>query len=784
MTKIDSKIPEGPVAEKWTNYKAHQKLVNPANKRRLDIIVVGTGLAGASAAASLGEMGFRVFNFCIQDSPRRAHSIAAQGGINAAKNYQNDGDSVYRLFYDTVKGGDYRAREANVYRLAEVSNNIIDQCVAQGVPFAREYGGTLDNRSFGGAQVSRTFYAKGQTGQQLLLGAYSALSRQVNVGTVKLYTRYEMEDVVLIDGRARGIIAKNLVTGKLERFAAHAVVIATGGYGNAYFLSTNAMACNCSAAMACYRKGAWFANPAYVQIHPTCIPVHGDKQSKLTLMSESLRNDGRIWVPKKLEDAKKLQEGTLQGKDIPEEDRDYYLERRYPAFGNLVPRDVASRAAKERCDKGFGVNNTGLAVFLDFSEAINRLGKDVVAQRYGNLFDMYEEITDVSPYENPMMIYPAIHYTMGGIWVDYELMTSIKGLFAIGECNFSDHGANRLGASALMQGLADGYFVLPYTIQNYLADQITVPRFSTDLPEFAAAEKAVQEKIDWMMNIKGKKSVDSIHKELGHIMWEYVGMGRTAEGLKEGLKKLKEVRKEFEKELFIPGDKEGMNVELDKAIRLYDFITMGELNEQLISEGKEPVVFDHDCREGICGMCSLYINGHPHGPATGATTCQIYMRRFNDGDTITVEPWRSAGFPVIKDLMVDRTAYDKIMQAGGYVSVRTGAPQDANAILIPKPIADEAMDAASCIGCGACVAACKNGSAMLFVSAKVSQLNLLPQGKPEALRRAKAMLSKMDELGFGNCTNTRACEAECPKNVSISNIARLNRDFIIAKLKD
>ena len=410
MTKIDSKIPEGPVAEKWTNYKAHQKLVNPANKRRLDIIVVGTGLAGASAAASLGEMGFRVFNFCIQDSPRRAHSIAAQGGINAAKNYQNDGDSVYRLFYDTVKGGDYRAREANVYRLAEVSNNIIDQCVAQGVPFAREYGGTLDNRSFGGAQVSRTFYAKGQTGQQLLLGAYSALSRQVNVGTVKLYTRYEMEDVVLIDGRARGIIAKNLVTGKLERFAAHAVVIATGGYGNAYFLSTNAMACNCSAAMACYRKGAWFANPAYVQIHPTCIPVHGDKQSKLTLMSESLRNDGRIWVPKKLEDAKKLQEGTLQGKDIPEEDRDYYLERRYPAFGNLVPRDVASRAAKERCDKGYGVNNTGLAVFLDFGDAINRLGVDVVRQRYGNLFDMYEEITDVNPEHNPMMIYPAIHY--------------------------------------------------------------------------------------------------------------------------------------------------------------------------------------------------------------------------------------------------------------------------------------------------------------------------------------------------------------------------------------
>ncbi|MCF2593334.1 fumarate reductase/succinate dehydrogenase flavoprotein subunit [Bacteroides caecigallinarum] len=602
MTKVlDSKIPEGPIAEKWTNYKAHQKLVNPANKRRLDIIVVGTGLAGASAAASLGEMGFRVLNFCIQDSPRRAHSIAAQGGINAAKNYQNDGDSVYRLFYDTVKGGDYRAREANVYRLAEVSNNIIDQCVAQGVPFAREYGGTLANRSFGGAQVSRTFYAKGQTGQQLLLGAYSALSRQVGVGTVKLYTRYEMLDVVLVEGRARGIIAKNLVTGKLERFAAHAVVIATGGYGNTYFLSTNAMACNVTAAMSCYRKGAMFANPAYVQIHPTCIPVHGDKQSKLTLMSESLRNDGRIWVPKKLEDAKALQAGTKKGSDIPEEDRDYYLERRYPAFGNLVPRDVASRAAKERCDHGFGVNNTGLAVFLDFSESIERLGLDVVLQRYGNLFDMYEEITDVNPgelakeingrkYYNPMMIYPAIHYTMGGIWVDYELQTTIKGLFAIGECNFSDHGANRLGASALMQGLADGYFVLPYTIQNYLSDQITVPRFSTDLPEFAEAEKAVQAKIDHLMNIKGKKSVDSIHKELGRVMWEYVGMGRTAEGLKTGLARLKEIRKEFETELFIPGAKEGMNIELDKAFRLDDFITMGQL-----------IAYDALNREESCG---------------------------------------------------------------------------------------------------------------------------------------------------------------------------------------
>ena len=575
--QIDSRIPEGPLAEKWTNYKAHQKLVNPANKRKLDIIVVGTGLAGASAAASLGEMGFHVINLCIQDSPRRAHSIAAQGGINAAKNYQNDGDAVYRLFYDTIKGGDYRAREANVYRLAEVSADIIDQCVAQGVPFAREYGGMLANRSFGGVQVCRTFYAKGQTGQQLLLGAYSALSRQVHEGTVELYTRYEMEDVVIIDGRARGIIAKDLISGKLIRFSAHAVCIATGGYGNTYFLSTNAMGCNCTAAVACYRKGAYFANPAFVQIHPTCIPVHGDKQSKLTLMSESLRNDGRIWVPKKLEDAKALQAGTLQGRDILEEDRDYYLERRYPAFGNLVPRDVASRAAKERCDKGFGVNNTGLAVFLDFSEAIQRLGKSVVEQRYGNLFDMYEEITDVNPYENPMMIYPAIHYTMGGIWVDYELQTSIKGLFALGECNFSDHGANRLGASALMQGLADGYFVIPYTMQNYLSDQITVPRFSTDLPEFEEAEKAVQEQIDKLMSIKGTRSVDSIHKELGHIMWEYVGMGRTKEGLETGLKKMKELRKEFWNNVRIPGSKDGLNIELDKAIHLRDFITMGEL---------------------------------------------------------------------------------------------------------------------------------------------------------------------------------------------------------------
>ncbi len=577
ITPQDAKIPEGALENKWSNYKAHQKLVNPANKRRLDVIVVGTGLAGGSAAASLAEMGFNVLNFCISDSPRRAHSIAAQGGINAAKNYQNDGDSVYRLFYDTIKGGDYRAREANVYRLAEVSNSIIDQCVAQGVPFAREYGGLLDNRSFGGAQVSRTFYARGQTGQQLLLGAYSALSRQIGKGTVKMYTRYEMLDVVVIDGRARGIIARNLVTGRIERFFAHAVVVGTGGYGNAFFLSTNAMASNGSAAIQMYKKGAYMANPCYAQIHPTCIPVHGEFQSKLTLMSESLRNDGRIWVPAKKEDAEAIRKGTLKPTEIKEEDRDYYLERRYPAFGNLVPRDVASRAAKERCDAGFGVGSTGLAVYLDFAEAINRLGRDVVEARYGNLFQMYEKIVDDNPYETPMMIYPAIHYTMGGIWVDYELMTSVKGLFCIGEANFSDHGANRLGASALMQGLADGYFVLPYTIQNYLADQISVPRMSTDLPEFAEAEKEVSNKIEKLMKIQGKRSVDNIHRELGLVMWDFVGMGRTAEGLKKALVRIQEVKKEFWSNVFIPGNSEDLNVELEKAIRLADFIEIGEL---------------------------------------------------------------------------------------------------------------------------------------------------------------------------------------------------------------
>ena len=576
-TTLDAKIPQGPLSGKWHEYKKHQKLVNASNKRRLDIIVVGTGLAGASAAAALGEQGFNVLNFCIQDSPRRAHSIAAQGGINAAKNYQNDGDSIYRLFYDTLKGGDYRSREANVYRLAEVSNSIIDQCVAQGVPFAREYGGLLDNRSFGGAQVSRTFYAKGQTGQQLLLGAYSALSRQVHKGTVKLFTRYEMLDLVVIDGRARGIIVRNLVTGKIERFSAHAVVIGTGGYGNAFFLSTNAMASNGSVVVQCYKKGAYFANPSFAQIHPTCIPVHGEYQSKLTLMSESLRNDGRIWVPKKKEDAEAIRAGQLTPTAIKEEDRDYYLERRYPAFGNLVPRDVASRAAKERCDAGFGVGSSGLAVYLDFSDAINRLGIQTIEDRYGNLFQIYKKIVNQNPYERPMMIYPAIHYTMGGIWVDYELMTTVPGLFAIGEANFSDHGANRLGASALMQGLADGYFILPYTIQNYLADQIQVPHFSTDLPAFQQAEDEINEKIAKLISIRGKRSVDSIHKELGHIMWDYVGMERTKESLETALNRIKEEKKEFWTNVRIPGESNTLNVELEKALRVADFLEIGYL---------------------------------------------------------------------------------------------------------------------------------------------------------------------------------------------------------------
>ncbi len=568
--KLDSKVPQGSIATKWTDYKSKIKLVNPANKRHLDIIVVGTGLAGASSAASFSEMGYNVKVFCFQDSPRRAHSIAAQGGINAAKNYQNDGDSIFRLFYDTIKGGDYRSREANVHRLAEASVSIIDQCVAQGVPFAREYGGLLDNRSFGGVQVKRTFYARGQTGQQLLLGAYQALSRQIHTGSCTMYNRHEMMNLVLIDGKARGIIARNLMTGEIERHAAHAVVLATGGYGNVFFLSTNAMGSNCSASVKAWRKGALLGNPSFTQIHPTCIPVSGNHQSKLTLMSESLRNDGRIWVPKKKAD-------NRRAVDIPEDERDYYLERRYPAFGNLVPRDVASRAAKERCDASYGVGETGMAVYLDFTDAIKRMGKGTIAAKYGNLFQMYEKITDEDPYRVPMRIYPAVHYTMGGTWVDYNLMTSIPGCYAIGEANFSDHGANRLGASALMQGLADGYFVIPYTIGDYLADDIRTKSFSTDLPEFEEAEKEVKSSISKLMSIQGSKPVDYFHKELGKIMWDKCGMSRNEAGLKQAIQEIRAIGEDFWKNVRIPGNSDELNPELEKAYRVADFLELGEV---------------------------------------------------------------------------------------------------------------------------------------------------------------------------------------------------------------
>ncbi len=595
---LDSKTPQGELAEKWTQYKGSMNLVAPNNKRRIDVIVVGTGLAGASAAATLGELGYNVKVFTFHDSPRRAHSIAAQGGINAAKNYQNDGDSVWRLFYDTIKGGDYRSREANVHRLAEASRDIIDQCVAQGVPFAREYGGLLANRSFGGVQVSRTFYARGQTGQQLLIGAYQALARQANTGKCTIYNRHEMLDVVKIDGKARGIIARNLLTGEIERHSAHCVVLATGGYGNVFYLSTNAMGSNVSAGWRAVRKGALMANPCFTQIHPTCIPVSGDYQSKLTLMSESLRNDGRVWVPKSKEDAEAIRKGTKKGNDIAEEDRDYYLERRYPAFGNLVPRDVASRAAKVACDEGNGVAPTGLAVFLDFASAIERygkaeafsqgnanpsagqirtLGEKVVEQKYGNLFEMYEKITGENPYKNPMKIYPAVHYTMGGLWVDYNLETNVPGLFALGEANFSDHGANRLGASALMQGLADGYFVIPYTIGQFLSKEIRTPQIANDSPEFMKAEQEVKERLDKVMNIKGNQSVESFHRRLGKIMWEYCGMSRNAEGLKKGQKMIQELRKEFYSDVFVPGNKDEFNPELEKALRVADFLELGEV---------------------------------------------------------------------------------------------------------------------------------------------------------------------------------------------------------------
>jgi succinate dehydrogenase / fumarate reductase flavoprotein subunit len=596
--KLDGKVPPGPLEDKWTHYRGTMNLVAPNNKRRIEIVVVGTGLAGAAAAATLGELGYNVKCFTFHDSPRRAHSIAAQGGINAAKNYQNDGDSAYRLFYDTIKGGDYRSREANVHRLAEVSVNIIDQAVAQGVPFAREYGGLLANRSFGGVQVSRTFYARGQTGQQLLLGAYQSLSRQIARGSVEMYNRHEMLDVVMVDGKARGIIARNLLTGELERYPAHCVVLATGGYGNVFYLSTNAMNCNGTAAWRAVKRGALMANPCFTQIHPTCIPVSGDYQSKLTLMSESLRNDGRVWVPGNLEDVKAVREGKLKPTDIAEEDRDYFLERRYPAFGNLVPRDVASRAAKKACDEGHGVNNSGLAVFLDFADAIERYGKSeahtrgmhnptkeqitelgtkVVEAKYGNLFEMYEKIVGDNPYETPMMIYPAVHYTMGGLWVDYNLETNIPGLFALGECNFSDHGANRLGASALMQGLADGYFVIPYTIGQFLSGEIRTPSIDANLPEFDAAEKAVQERMQQLMNIGGNQSPETFHRKLGKIMWDYCGMSRNADGLKKARKMIQDLREEFYKDLFVAGDEKDYNPELEKAYRVADFLELGEL---------------------------------------------------------------------------------------------------------------------------------------------------------------------------------------------------------------
>lgn len=645
---LDSRVPKGPIKDKWTTYKDKIDLVNPANKRLIDVIVVGTGLAGGSAAATLAELGYNVKAFAYQDSPRRAHSIAAQGGINAAKNYQGDGDSTYRLFYDTVKGGDYRSREANVYRLAEVSANIIDQCVAQGVPFARDYGGLLDNRSFGGVLVSRTFYAKGQTGQQLLLGAYSAMNRQIARGKIEMYNRHEMLDVVVVDGKARGIITRNLITGEVERHSAHAVVIASGGYGNVYFLSTNAMGSNATAAWKIHKKGAHFANPCYTQIHPTCIPRSGDYQSKLTLMSESLRNDGRIWVPKNMDDVMAIREGRKKPTDLSEEERDYYLERRYPAFGNLVPRDVASRAAKERCDAGYGVNATGEAVYLDFASAINRYGKEqakingidnpsdakiyelgqaIVEAKYGNLFQMYEKIVDENPYKTPMMIYPATHYTMGGIWVDYNLMTTIPGCYAIGEANFSDHGANRLGASALMQGLADGYFVLPYTIGNYLSDDIRTGPISTETKEFEEAEKSVKERINFFMNNNGTKSVDHFHKRLGKVMWDKVGMARNEKGLKEAMAEIKQIREEFWKDVKVPGDANEMNPELEKAGRVADFLELGELFAK-----------DALMREESCG-------GHFREESVEESGEQKGEAKRNDKDYAFVAAWEYKGEP-------------------------------------------------------------------------------------------------------------------------------------------
>ncbi len=833
--ELDAKAPSGPIECSWDHHRADLKLVNPSNKRKHTILVVGTGLAGGAAAASLAELGYRVESFCFQDSPRRAHSIAAQGGINAAKNYQNDGDSVWRLFYDTVKGGDYRSREANVYRLSLLSANIIDQCVAQGVPFAREYGGLLANRSFGGAQVSRTFYARGQTGQQLLLGAYSAMMRQVGLGRIGLHPRTEMLDLIVIDGRTRGLVVRDLVSGEISSHFGDAVLLATGGYSNVFYLSTNARGSNCTAIWRAYKRGAGLANPCFTQIHPTCIPVTGEHQSKLTLMSESLRNDGRIWVPRKGGDDRSPNR-------IPEVERDYYLERRYPTFGNLVPRDVASRAAKERCDAGYGVGPGGHGVYLDFTEALRRLGRPVIEERYGNLFEMYNRITDENPYESPMRIYPAPHYTMGGLWVDYNLMSTIPGLFVLGEANFSDHGANRLGASALMQGLADGYFIIPYTVSDYLAST-KLEKVAPDHPSRLEAEAAVKDRTRRLLELRGRRTVDSFHRELGLLVWNQCGMTRNEAGLRDALERIPRIREEFWKDAVVTGSGESLNQTLERAARVADHLGAGRahgpgrartkgigrrsfprgepdrgrrgaagrrafharehlgasgrrgaapvaqraaglsvgpsdpeelpvnlklrvwrqagpgargrmvsyevtglspdmsflemldvLNSRLELTGQEPIAFDSDCREGICGSCALMINGIAHGPEPRTAACQLFLRHFRDGETVWVEPWRSRAFPVVRDLVTDRSAFDRIIEAGGFISLNTGGAPDANAIPIRKDDAERAMDAAACIGCGACVASCPNGSAMLFTAAKISHSGALAPGTAGAVR--------------------------------------------------
>ncbi len=879
---LDPLIPPGSIQNAWDNHRFTVRLVNASNKRRFRVIVVGTGLAGASAAATLAELGYEVTVFTFHDSPRRAHSIAAQGGINAAKDYRNDGDSIFRLFYDTIKGGDFRSREANVYRLAQVSNEIIDQATAQGVPFAREYGGLLDNRSFGGAQVSRTFYARGQTGQQLLLGAYQAMMRQVAAGKIDLYTRTEMLDVVVDEGKTRGVVVRDLLTGEVRSHAAHAVVLATGGYSNAFFLSTNAKASNATAIWRAHKRGAAFANPCFTQIHPTCIPQSDDTQSKLTLMSESLRNDGRIWVPLEVGDDRNP--GA-----IGEAERDYFLERRYPAFGNLVPRDVASRAAKAMIDEDRGVGPRRNGVYLDFADAISRLGMDVIRARYGNLFQMYERITGEDPYQVPMRIYPAPHYTMGGLWVDYDLMTTIPGCYAIGEANFSDHGANRLGASALMQGLADGYFILPVTIGDYLAPLLGVEPLDTkhdafhrrrgerprarralpaqrrralrrlvsprarqgplgrvrdgaqrvrprardgrdraaaralqgrrtrarrrrvaqsvageggpggrflrgraaDVPRRAASRGVLRRALPFRAPDPGRRGAARrrqllLRGRLG-VHRRRTGPAQRGADLPARPSDPAQLRMRLTLRIWrqagpeAPGDFETYEV-ADVTHEMSFLELLDSLNEQLTGEGREPVAFDADCREGICGSCGLMIDGQAHGPQRGTATCQLHMRRFADGDIVTVEPFRSAGFPIVKDLVVDRSAFDRIIEAGGFITAPTGSAPDANLIAVPKESADRAMDAAACIGCGACVAACPNGAGQLFTAAKLAHLNLLPQGQPERKRRTVDMVTEMEHY-FGSCTNHRECEAACPKEISIDFIAMLHRDYGKARLR-